>query len=250
MNKLAIVSLILIYLIITDCSGNTAKITPFQVAYQIAQSPVDEYERARLLQFIVLQHAEHGEYDSAVAIVRDIADIDAQSQSLYSIVAICLEDQDYEKALEITELISVPGDRAFALNIIASTYAKNSELEKAETLSKQSLEVVRKIDDKVQQIRMLLFLVDSYVLYEMREEAVMILEEAHQILNEVPDTTSAIWFAAITIDLAGAYIDIEEQAMARMLLQKAESLATSIGRSHFQDMRMVDIAHQYARAGE
>ena len=161
-RRLVLYVLIIALLGAFGCAKKANKDTPLGVALRIVQSTEDKHDKATLLNFIVIHYASNGEYDKALGLLDAIDDTLSRAQSLISIVGICLEDSQYNRAVQIAESIQHTFNKFFALDLIALDYARNDKSDQAVAFAARSLDVARMIKDDVERARALCIISNTY----------------------------------------------------------------------------------------
>jgi len=128
-------------------------------------------------------------YSRALPISEGLKDKDAIGTTCLNIGEVYYFKEDYALALEyfkrsLAEL-EYSGNVFYSLNYIGRVYAKRGDFEDAIKIQKESYDRAKKVDAKLDMVRALLALADTYVLRKDYNTALDVLGEAKQLTIEV-----------------------------------------------------------------
>ncbi len=112
-------------------------------AFELLESLEDFSHQATAATRISVAHAEAGRFERAVEIASNMED---NSSALAEIAAQCAAKGEFDRALDVTEMLDLPLYRALALTRIAESYIKAGRTAEAADLLSQALEEALEMD--------------------------------------------------------------------------------------------------------
>lgn len=216
--------------IMLQISEKCAQIGEDELAFELVEQIEDESLHLQAFEKIAFQKIVSGQIEKAIQIAGKLSHPDNIYSELCSYFA---RQNKAQEAQEIADRISFPTTKALALQDASSIFVENIQKEKAIEFLEKALEVTFGIDYKIDEIKLLISIAESFIKIQMTDKAIEILGIARKEAGKIDDPDREHFLSLISIAfLESGNIELADETLD-FVTDKTLIASTLVGFSDF-----------------